>query len=96
MRLIEIKPSHKPEKRYDAIFDTGQGRTKTVPFGDANMENYTIHKDLKRREAYRSRHRKDLQTLDPTKPGFLSYFILWGDSTDLNANIRAYKKKYNL
>jgi len=96
MRLIEIKPSHTEGKRYDAVFETGIGKTKTVPFGDATMENYTIHKDKLRRQAYRSRHEKDLRTLDPTKPGYLSYYILWGDSTSLDANIRAYKKKFNL
>lgn len=96
MRLLQIKPSHRDDKRYDAVFETAPGRTKVVPFGDPTRDNYTIHKDPERREAYRSRHRKDLQTLDPTRPGFLSWYILWGDSTSLDANIRAYKKRFHL
>ena len=30
--------------------------TKTIAFGDSNYEDYTIHKDAKRRENYIKRH----------------------------------------
>ena len=60
------------------------------------MEDYTQHHDKNRRANYRSRHQRDLLTNDPTRAGFLSYYILWGESTDMNANIRAYKKRFHL
>jgi len=30
------------------------------------------------------------------KPGYLSWYLLWGDSTSLQQNIKDYKKKFNL
>jgi hypothetical protein len=44
---------------------------------------------------YRIRHKKDLMTKNPTKAGFLSYYILWA-SPDFEANVRAYKNRFHL
>ena len=66
-------------------------RRKTTLFGRRGYEDYTIHKDKDRRERYRTRHAKDLRTQDPTRAGFLSYYLLWGPSTSLSQNIRYYK-----
>ena len=60
------------------------------------MDDYTITKDKERRRLYRERHKKDLATKDPTRAGFLSYYILWGDSTSRAENIRKYKSRFNL
>jgi hypothetical protein len=67
-----------------------------VHFGAHGMDDYTLTHDKDQRSRYRQRHKKDLETNDPTKAGFLSYYILWGDSTSISANIRSYKKKFNL
>tara|TARA_S200002703_G_C3596784_1_gene183316 strand:+ start:128 stop:376 length:249 start_codon:yes stop_codon:yes gene_type:complete len=69
---------------------------KVVHFGAKGMDDYTITKDKKQREAYRARHKKDLDTKDPTRAGYLSYYLLWGDSTSLQENIKNYKKRFNL
>ena len=45
---------------------------------------------------YQSSNEKDLITNDPTKAGFLSYYVLWGDSTSFARNLAAYKKRFNL
>jgi hypothetical protein len=45
---------------------------------------------------YRERHRKDLETKDPTRAGYLSYYILWGNSTSKQKNIQDYKRKFHL
>ena len=29
------------------------------------------------------------------KPGYLSFYILWGDSTSRQQNIKAYKKRFS-
>jgi hypothetical protein len=79
-----------------AKFETDTGRTKTTHFGASGMDDYTISKDKEQRERYRTRHKKDLESNDPTKAGYLSYYILWGDSTSRQANISAYKKRFNL
>jgi hypothetical protein len=96
VKLQSISDSDKPDKKLKAVFLQDNGRTKTVHFGAKGMDDYTITKDKEQRERYRTRHKKDLETDDPTKAGFLSYYILWGDSTSRGANIAAYKKRFNL
>ena len=93
--LVKIVKSTKPEKKLMAVFKNKKtGREKTVHFGDATMSDYTKHKDKDRRENYRSRHEKDLNTGDPMRAGFLSYYILWGSSTSQRESIKAYKKRF--
>jgi hypothetical protein len=65
-------------------------------FGAYGMDDYTLTKNKEQREQYRNRHKKDLQTQDPTRAGFLSYYILWGDSTSIQANKRAYEKRFKV
>jgi hypothetical protein len=96
MKLLELKESTKPGKKMMAVFETDGGRKKTTHFGASGMDDYTITKDKEQRDRYRTRHKKDLETGDPTRAGFLSYYILWGDSTSRAANISAYKKRFNL
>lgn len=91
-----IKPSNKPNKKLMAIFTKDDGRTKTTHFGAKGMDDYTITKDKQQRARYRSRHQKDLKTGDYTRAGFLSYYILWGNSTSRAENIKAYKRRFNL
>jgi ABC-type sulfate transport system substrate-binding protein len=95
MKLISISDSPKIDKKLMAVFDN-DGRKKTTHFGAKGMDDYTLTKDKEQRERYRTRHKKDLETGDPTKAGFLSYYILWGDSTSRQKNISDYKKKFNL
>ena len=96
MKLLKISKSDKPEKKYVAIFEKEDGKKKKTYFGAAGMDDYTITKDKEQRKRYRQRHKKDLSTSDPTRAGFLSYYILWGDSPSINENIKDYKKKFNL
>jgi hypothetical protein len=93
---MTIKPSTKPGKKLMATFTKDNGRTKITHFGAKGMDDYTITKDKERRRLYRERHKKDLATKDPTRAGFLSYYILWGDSTSRAENIKNYKKRFNL
>jgi len=95
MKLVSITESSKPDKKLMAVFDN-DGRKKTVHFGAKGMDDYTLTKDKKQRENYRTRHDKDLDTDDPTRAGFLSYYILWGDSTSRAKNISDYRKRFNL
>jgi hypothetical protein len=97
MKLISISESSKPDKKLQAIFlNQETGRNKTVHFGAKGMDDYTITHDKEQRERYRTRHKKDLETGDPTRAGFLSYEVLWGNSTSRATNIASYKKRHNL
>ena len=90
-----VKKSDKPKKKYVAIFtDSESGKKKRSYFGQAGATDYLLSKEKDRRARYRSRHRKDLQTNDPTRAGHLSFYLLWGDSTSLRTNISAYKKRF--
>lgn len=96
MVSMVIKKSTNPKKKLMAVFTKDNGRTKTTHFGQAGAPDYTITKDKEQRTRYRTRHRKDLDTKDYTRAGYLSYFILWGNSTSRKENISAYKRKFNL
>ena len=84
-------------KKLKAIFYDDKGKKiKTTQFGDNRYEDYTQHKDKQRRSKYLTRHKKDLEKGDYMSAGYLSYYILWGASTNRNINIKQYKKKFKL
>tara|TARA_A100000171_G_scaffold33883_1_gene32263 strand:- start:1980 stop:2279 length:300 start_codon:yes stop_codon:yes gene_type:complete len=92
--LISITKSNKAGKKLMAKFRGKNGREKTTHFGAAGMDDYTITKDKAQRTRYRDRHKKDLASKDPTKAGYLSYYILWGNSTSRAENIKNYKSRF--
>ena len=98
MKIVDAQA--KTGKRFAAIFRKHKGGDiiKITHFGQRNPKKgtYIDHKDKKIRAAYRARHKKDLDTKDFKRAGFLSYYLLWGDSTSLKQNIEDYKKKFNL
>ena len=96
MVKIIVRKSTKAGKKYMAIFTRDNGRTKTTHFGSAGMDDYTIKKDKAQRKRYRDRHQKDLSTGDYMRAGFLSYYLLWGESTSMRENLKSYKKRFNL
>lgn len=96
MKLLSITQSSKPDKKLMAVFEQDNGRKKTTHFGASGMDDYTRTHDKAQRDRYRTRHAKDLRTGDPTRAGHLSYYILWGDSTSVQSNIVAYKRRFNL
>eukprot|EP00965_Chrysotila_dentata_P254305 6211828-Pleurochrysis_carterae.AAC.2 len=90
--LVSIERSTKHPYKYKAVFSTVDGRRKTTHFGHRDYEDYTTHKDKMRRDRYRVRHQKDLDMNDPTRAGYLSYFILW-NKLSLEASIRDYVRR---
>jgi hypothetical protein len=96
MRLLSVKRASDGKHKYVAEFETDAGRHRRTYFGAAGMDDYTLTHDVGQRARYRERHRKDLETGDPTRAGFLSYYILWGDSTSVRENIAHFKNRFNL
>ena len=94
MAKLQILRSDNPKKKYKAIFTKDDGKTKTIHFGDSSYDDYTTHHDKDRRRLYRLRHDKDLQTNNPLTAGHLSMFILWGNSRDIQTNIRLFKNRF--
>ncbi len=93
--LMSIVASNSKTKKYTATFMIN-GKEKKISFGQRGADDYTIKKDKEQRSRYRKRHAKDLKTGDPTRAGYLSYYLLWGDSTSLKENIKDYKKRFKL
>ena len=93
---VTITDSSNPKKKLMAIFTDDDGKKiKTTHFGQAGADDYTITKDKEQRTRYRNRHKKDLDTNDYKKAGYLSWFLLWNKPT-LTESIKKYKKRFNL
>ena len=88
--IIDIIPSARKDKRFTAIFKDG---SKTS-FGQKGGSTYIDHKDKEKKKNYRARHERDLETKDPKRAGYLSYYILWGDETNLKDAMKAYNKHF--
>jgi hypothetical protein len=91
---MKVESSNRKGKRYVAIFKFGS----KVHFGQMLGQTYIDHGDKAKRAAYIARHgasgRENWE--DPYSPGALSRWLLWGDSTSLEENIRAYRKRFDV
>ena len=95
MKLLKVVKSKKNNKKWDAIFLKDNGKEKSVSFGQKGADDFTKTNDIPQRRRYRNRHKKDLETNDPTRAGHLAWFLLWNKPT-LEASIKDYKKRFNL
>ena len=95
MKLISIKPSTNPEKKYTAKFKMDNDREKTVHFGQKGARDFIKTKDENLKKAYIARHKVNENFNDPTTAGALSRWILWNKPT-LRASIADFKSKFNL
>tara|TARA_R110000822_G_scaffold81746_1_gene193834 strand:- start:243 stop:542 length:300 start_codon:yes stop_codon:yes gene_type:complete len=98
MVKLVVSKSDRKEKRFKAVFTYEDGKTRTTHFGlkDPKGGTYIDHQDKDIRRRYRARHKRDLKTKDYTRAGFLSYYILWGNKTNLKDAVESYKKRFNL
>jgi len=94
-KLDSITESSNPKKKLMAIFTQDSGRKKTIHFGAAGYDDYTLKGNKEQRARYRDRHDKEDWT-NPMTAGALSRFVLWGDSTSRATNISSFKKRFNL
>ena len=79
---VVIQKSSNPRKKYDAIFNG----SKTISFGANGYEDYTIHKDNKRRENYIKRHgNEDWGRGNIESAAWLSRWLLWEKPTIVSA-----------
>lgn len=102
--LIKVIPSNKPAKKYEAVFSNG----KSVHFGLKGSNTYldngdkrprTLNESLSAtnkitRENYLNRHKKNENWNDPYTAGALSAFITWGNTTNLQSNIKEFNKRF--
>jgi hypothetical protein len=95
-KLLTIRKSRNPDKKYDAVFQYSDGHTKTVPFGSTPYSDFTKHRDVTRRARYLKRHSgMGEHWQKPDTPGALSRWILWHKPT-LRASVADFKKRFDL
>ena len=95
-KLKHIEASPRAGKKFRALFfDPDTGKTKHTDFGASGYDDYTRTGDKEAREKYRTRHLKDLGTQDPTRAGYLSWYILWNKAT-LSASVRDYRSRFDM
>ena len=85
---VIITPSIKNDKKFTALIND----KKTIHFGAKLYEDYTIHKDDKRKKAYLSRHKND-NTQNPLYAGFYATNLLWNKPT-LKESIQSTNNKF--
>jgi len=90
--MVRLEKANDGKHKWIAHFKDG----RTTRFGSHGMDDYTLAHDKDQRDRYRKRHAKDLKTKDPHRAGYLSYYILWGDSTSLSTNLSNYNMRFNV
>ena len=85
-----IYPSNRADKKY-YVYD---GRKK-IYFGAVGYQDYTIHKDINRKERYNSRHRVRENWDDPETAGFWSKWILW-NKPSIRQSVNDTKKRFGI
>jgi hypothetical protein len=95
MKLISLKKSPRDEKKSVAVFDLGNGRTKTTHFGATGYSDFRTNRSEERKDSYIARHSARENFNDPTTAGALSRWLLWNKPT-LEASLRDFKSRFNL
>ena len=85
-----IENSTRKGKRFMATYKNG----KVVHFGSDVGSTYIDEGDNLKRENYIKRHSVRENFDDPFSAGALSRWLLWGDTTSLDLNHKAFMKRY--
>ena len=94
MKIIKIEQFNLKTKRFKITLDDNS----IYNFGLKGGSTYLDHQDKTKRENYRKRHstnplEKNLIDNYIPSPALFSFYILWGDSIDINKNINDLNKK---
>lgn len=93
---VEIRKSEQPKKRFTAFFKRENGKIKKVHFGSEGANTFIDGAEEKVKENYLKRHKVNENWDDPISAGALSRWIIWGEHRNVNKNIVAFRKKFNL
>jgi len=94
-KLLFIRKSHLPNKKYDAVFEHN-GRDKTIPFGASGYTDFIKSGgDVERRDRYDARHKAREDWTNPMTAGALSKYVLWNKPT-LTGSIKDFKSRFNV
>lgn len=97
--LIElVKANDKKHKWEVKLYNTETKKINIVKFGAYGMEDYTIHKDKKRKQLYIQRHSgmgEDWTKTGINTAGFWSMWLLW-DKPTIEESLKTLIKKFNI
>jgi hypothetical protein len=94
---LYIYDSQQKNKRFLAVFVQNDIIQFKVHFGSENGMTFVDHGDIIKRANYLKRHAALNEDWNlPNSAGSLSRWILWGDSDNLETNIKAFKKRFKL
>ena len=85
---VVIRRSSKRNKKFAADVNG-----KIVRFGDPKYDDFTTHKNSKRKKSYIARHRKNKNWDDMKTAGFWSKNLLWNKRT-LKGSVANLNKRY--
>jgi len=92
MRFISLEKSNKPNKKLVINFSEPN---LTIHFGSKNSSTFLDHHDKLKRSNYLKRHKVN-EDWNQVNAGSLSAYILWGDSSDMYANLINYLDKFKI
>jgi hypothetical protein len=92
--LMDFGKSKKKGKKYEITFLI-DGKKKTFNFGSNVSITFVEGATIEKRNNYLKRHSVN-EDWNEINPGSLSAGILWGDSNDINENLKDYMKLFNI
>jgi hypothetical protein len=92
MRFISLEKSNKPNKKLVITFSEPNLK---IHFGSKNSSTFLDHHDKVKRSNYLKRHKVN-EDWNQINAGSLSAYILWGNKSDMYANLINYLDKFNI
>lgn len=77
VKIVKLEKANDGKHKWIAHFDDG----RKTRFGQFGANDFTITGNKEAKERYLARHKKDLETNDPQRAGYLSTYILWNKPT---------------
>ena len=95
--IVYFRKSTNPSKKYMVTIIDETNKSKTIHFGSADHEDYTIHKDKERMERYKKRHKtnENWKKSGIKSAGFWSRWVLW-NKPSITASIADIKQRFNI
>lgn len=95
-KFISLQSANDGKHKYIVVLlNTKTGRHNSIKFGDYGMEDYTTHRDLKRKKLYESRHIVREDWNNPGTAGFWSKWLLW-NKPSIGASLKDTIQQFNL
>ena len=92
MKFVSLEESNRKGKRFVMVLDEPK---RTIHFGSDVGSTYIDEGDKTKRENYIKRHQVN-EDWESVNAGSLSRFLLWGDSKNINKNLRSYLERFNI